>query len=272
MTDTLLRPRSLTEIIDAAFHIYRSAFLVMIPISAGFNAIVFAFIIALSMTGEDPTAVIILAVLFVPIVLVAATFMEGAVAAATGDVVLGRQPTIVGSLRQVADRFGSVLGALFYKYMLLGFAFIAPVLAGMILGPVGSAIGVIAALILVIWMWCSLFAIPIVTLAEKASAGDSVDRSRALSSGRRWRIFGAIAVAVLIVMLLAFGAMVLIVPLIFSDQAILAQVVNAIVSLITYPFIPIVATLLYFDARIRKEGFDIEHLASAIDAPRPVGA
>lgn len=272
MADTLLRPRSLTEIIDAAFHVYRSAFLVMIPISAGFNAIVFAFVIAAGMAGEADVTLALLFLLFMPIILVGATFMEGAVAAATGDVVLGRQPTIVGSLRQVADHFRSVLGALFYKYTLLGFAFLAPVLAGTIIGPVGIGFGVIVALILVIWMWCTLFAIPIVTLAEKASAGDSVDRSRSLSAGRRWNIFGAIAVAVLIVMLLAFGAMILIVPLIFSDQAILAQVVNAIVSLITYPFIPIVATLLYFDARIRKEGFDIEHLAAAIDAPRPVGA
>jgi hypothetical protein len=37
--------------------------------------------------------------------------------------------------------------------------------------------------------------------------------------------------------------------------------VNALATVITTPFVMLVIVLLYFDLRIRKEGFDIEVMA-----------
>jgi hypothetical protein len=42
---------------------------------------------------------------------------------------------------------------------------------------------------------------------------------------------------------------------------------GALASLVTTPFVAIVATLLYFDGRIRTEGFDLEVIASSLERP-----
>jgi hypothetical protein len=44
---------------------------------------------------------------------------------------------------------------------------------------------------------------------------------------------------------------------------VLLFVISTAISVIVYPFLAIAQTLLYYDVRIRKEGFDIEHLASS---------
>ena len=46
-----------------------------------------------------------------------------------------------------------------------------------------------------------------------------------------------------------------------------ASVVNAIFRIFVYPLIAIVQTLLYYDARIRKEGYDLELMAQDLGAP-----
>jgi hypothetical protein len=39
--------------------------------------------------------------------------------------------------------------------------------------------------------------------------------------------------------------------------------VGTAVSVVVYPLFGLTETLLYYDARIRKEGFDVEYLAGA---------
>ena len=39
---------------------------------------------------------------------------------------------------------------------------------------------------------------------------------------------------------------------------------SIVAALITQPFVAIVATLIYFDLRIRKEGFDLQMIAAAL--------
>ena len=49
------------------------------------------------------------------------------------------------------------------------------------------------------------------------------------------------------------------------------QVVNAAFRIFLYPLIPIVQTLLYYDARIRKEGYDLELMAEGLGGPEARG-
>ena len=45
------------------------------------------------------------------------------------------------------------------------------------------------------------------------------------------------------------------------------QIVSAIFTILVYPLVSVVQTLLYYDLRIRKEAFDIELMASGLGAP-----
>ena len=40
------------------------------------------------------------------------------------------------------------------------------------------------------------------------------------------------------------------------------EVVTSLLSILIYPFFYVVLTVLYYDLRVRKEGFDLELLAS----------
>ena len=57
------------------------------------------------------------------------------------------------------------------------------------------------------------------------------------------------------------GLMVSLIP-----SRVLVHVVSTAFSVVLYPFLGITETLLYYDIRIRKEGFDIEYLAGGADA------
>jgi hypothetical protein len=41
-------------------------------------------------------------------------------------------------------------------------------------------------------------------------------------------------------------------------------VLQSLLSILVYPFLYVVLTVLYYDIRVRKEGFDLELLASSV--------
>jgi hypothetical protein len=49
------------------------------------------------------------------------------------------------------------------------------------------------------------------------------------------------------------------------SATIVRAVISTLLTTVLFPFFGIAETLLYYDARIRKEGFDVEHLAAALD-------
>jgi len=51
-------------------------------------------------------------------------------------------------------------------------------------------------------------------------------------------------------------------PMGFTDILDTTLSITAVVDIFTMPILPIGITLLYFDQRIRKEGFDIEMMAA----------
>jgi hypothetical protein len=53
--------------------------------------------------------------------------------------------------------------------------------------------------------------------------------------------------------------------------AILSVVAGTISSMITTPFVAAFVTVLYFDLRVRKEGFDLQLLAERIGVDPPAG-
>jgi hypothetical protein len=60
-----------------------------------------------------------------------------------------------------------------------------------------------------------------------------------------------------------------------SSPGVAAQLMPYVVAVFLYPFVQVVITLLYYDLRIRKEGFDMELMAKelgfgATASPAPV--
>ena len=114
-------------------------------------------------------------------------------------------------------------------------------------------------------------------LAEDLRGSKALGRSFRLTRGRWWATFGAVLVMYLIVLVISgILGLLLGATLIASLDsealaAVLTTIVNTLPSLITLPLFAAVLTMIYYDLRVRKEGFDLHLLAQGVggDAPTP---
>lgn len=113
--------------------------------------------------------------------------------------------------------------------------------------------------------WAGFSCSTSVMVVEKQKVIGSMKRSWRLTKGSRLRIFGIL----LFVLLVTFGLnwvlgrllLVLYTIPVILEQPILLSIFSIIGSSLIGPFSSCVAILIYFNMRIKKEGFDIEHLA-----------
>ncbi len=75
---------------------------------------------------------------------------------------------------------------------------------------------------------------------------------------------------VVLVQILLGGSGSLIIQVFFGPGSVMGEALGGLFSgiagLLTYPLQAIAVTLIYYDLRIRKEGFDLEMLSRAIDS------
>lgn len=114
---------------------------------------------------------------------------------------------------------------------------------------------------------------------ENLTAGSAIDRSVKLSEGGRWRIFGGILFPGIAAGGFSGGSILLIESMrthigwLASHPMAVAGVNGAISLFADVIFIPVsalVLTVLYYDQRIRREGYDIEKMmeGAGLSAPR----
>jgi hypothetical protein len=151
---------------------------------------------------------------------------------------------------------GRILLASLLMALVVGLGFMLMVIPGIILG-VGLAL-----------------AIPAVVLEPGRSASGALSRSWELTRGSRWRIFGlgiVLFVLLYIPVVAISGLVAVLVPrgagpsfAASSTSTIIALAIGGLVQLFIYPLFYCVLTVTYYDLRVRKEGFDLELLASSL--------
>lgn len=126
-----------------------------------------------------------------------------------------------------------------------------------------------------IWLYLAwAFAVPAL-LVEGLRGRKALGRSFHLVKGRWWRTFGVIVVGFILASVVsAIVQGVFLLGILFeSDNDLLVVVLNAIATTLAFvlvtPFQAALVTVVYFDLRIRKEGFDLELLAHGIGAGLP---
>jgi hypothetical protein len=174
---------------------------------------------------------------------------------------MGRSTTAGASLSFAAARFGATL----WLAILLVTALLPAVLFFVVPG---------------VWLavaWAVAFP---VMLVEGHGGVAALKRSFALVHGRWWATFGRFVVGyILVVVVTAVITSVVLLPALEAlDETsfaalVVEHLVSFVVSLIATPFIAALATLVYFDLRGRKEGFDPAVLADGLGAaPEPVSS
>lgn len=280
-----LRPLSVGEILDISLKIWRRHFIALAKVVLFVVApvqVLSSFLLASAIpesdllfdpgafdtttdTGPDPfadfdggDAAAMFAAFGVVTLLSGLAFVLSSAAALRAVTVayLGGTPDWRESLQLAVRRFGSLLGLsiLMGLGLLLGFA--------LCLAP-GVWVGV---------MWSLAF---VALLAEDLSATGALGRSRSLVKGRWWPTFGVLLLAFLLnVVVDQIVSIPFAIGSIFSANSVigfgLSAVANIISDVITTPFVAAVFVLVYFDLRVRKEGFDLQLLAQAM-GPLPAG-
>lgn len=137
---------------------------------------------------------------------------------------------------------------------------------------------VIAFLLLIIpgiWLYCAWSVRVPALVIERAGPFSALGRSHRLVKGRWWPSAGVLLVSQLMVGVLSslLGAALGAAFLASGNPSVLFAVfISFLISLVSgvllQPFAAAVITVLYYDLRIRKEGYDIELLADQLDLPR----
>ena len=133
-------------------------------------------------------------------------------------------------------------------------------------------VGLIFLIVPGIWLAVKLSMVFPAVVFERRNAFTAVGRSWGLTSGHWWRTFRTLAV----VFLITFVAQLVLGGVVggilgASDAselttAVVLTLVNVITLALTYPLWAAVTTVLYYDLRVRSEGFDLQLLAQGMGA------
>jgi hypothetical protein len=240
MTDLGLRPRKATELVDAAFQLYRREPLQFI-IGLGIIYVPWMVIVgALGLQSAVAPTVTQLAISLVGGVLVY-TLAGGVSTILANDVYFNRPPDVARAFRAVGASFLTLLLTMMAAALAIGFGFVLLFFPGL-------------------YMYARYFAVKQAVLLEGAAAGSALRRTSELSKGYKGHILATVAIVFLLYIALLVGVA------LFSrviPSSLIRLAISTIFGTLIYPLFGITETLLYYDVRIRKEGFDIEYLATA---------
>jgi glycerophosphoryl diester phosphodiesterase family protein len=255
MTPPILRPLSVGEILDTSFSLYRWHFGALATVSLICTGLPLVLRLFVEAAGGLFTH-IPLALVYLLSLVVLSLVATGATVFIVSESYLGRPLSAREALTRATPYMGRILIASLLMALVVGLGFMLMVIPGIILG-VGLAL-----------------AIPAVVLEPGRSASGALSRSWELTRGSRWRIFGlgivlfvllyipVVAISGLVAVLLPRGAGPSFAA--SSTSTIVALAIGGMIQLFIYPLFYCVLTVTYYDLRVRKEGFDLELLASSL--------
>jgi hypothetical protein len=286
MKDLVLQPMSLGQVLDGAFALYRRHLAPMVGVVALLygpvmtaSLLLFGSFATYTPEPADVSDVLALSgglgILYL-VAMLAYTAVQGALTRAVSNAFLGQRVSIGDACRAALRRLLPLVGGGLLKLLLilviamLGMVVLVPiaVLAGVtgadssIFGFVGGLLGVLAVLSLASVAWAMFFAVTPVIMLEDAGPTRAIVRSARLARGRWIRILAVLGVALLIPAAMWVGGSV--VAGFLVPNAVFAQVVGQVIALALMPYYAICVVLLYYDARIRSEGFDLAVLAQRL--------
>lgn len=244
MASLALRPRSAPELVDAAFQILRAHYAQFVMCSA---IAYLPWLLVQLVLYSDPARIASITpgmsvLLGLPIWLVFA-LMSAVLVVCASQAYLGDPVDVAAAVRQTVPRLPHVLVGAILRYTL------------MLLGAFAFFVGFI-------YVAVRYFAVTPAIVLERRGIVGAFARSTELSRNRKWHILKTVALAALIYWVIAFSVQLL---ALYFGNLIVQSLVAAAVTILVYPVVAITEAVLYYDARIRHEGLDIELMAGALD-------
>jgi hypothetical protein len=293
-----LRPRSVGEILDGAFQLYRSKFVPLVLVAAiGSAPISIAWSTLTGLGGAVGDGAIFILSLLSLVALIPMALVYGALTYATARAAEGHEFSVGESYARSARAFPALVGASFVSFFVIILALVTGVAAGAIVGLPFAGLGllfgggsgagwgilffftffvgiILGLALMVIWLFAVLPAI----VVERKGPIAGVFRSIELSRGGRLKIFAVLVIAWLIIAMPAMAlSMFFLTPAAFVDPAATASLPamtvalmslgNFVASVLTTPYLISCLVLLYFDRRVGTEALDLERAVESLAEP-----
>lgn len=276
MANVDLRPMTLGEVLDRTFTIYRENFLLFAGIAALPNLVMLLFRFGMLVfmregaTGKTPSlatpgmvgGIILGGLASAALLMVLIGITQAATVSAVSDLFLGRETSVRDAYDKSKGKILAVIGI-------------------MILSGLATGVGLLLLIIPGIYIACRLAISVPASVVEQESPVASMERSMELTNGYAGQMF----LLLLLVMVLTYVvAIVLQFPVMFFTitaamakhqvslgVAAYSYVAEFVSQVIVGPVGTISAALMYYNLRVRKEGFDIQHLMNSLgNVPRPL--
>jgi hypothetical protein len=282
MADADLRPMTIGEVLDRTFRLYKNSFwlfagimtlpyLVLFIFNTSLTWLNYSRLAAVSVGGAPhPPAGIpsgaVAAGLGIGLLVIVLTFVltgigQAATICAVSDLYLGRPATIRSSFTKIRGQILLVMGAIFLAGLLVGVGFILLIIPG-------------------IYLMCRTGVTIPVAVLENETPGTAISRSMDLTQGFAMQVFliflltWVLAIVAGIIFQMPFTLLAA-VPrphVLPFGLAVLQQVANFIVQVIVAPIGVIALSLMYYNLRVRKEAFDLQHLMESMGSGSAPGA
>ena len=299
-----LRPMGVADILDETVELYKSSFILLVGIAAvmyvpysvftQYSATRIISIASLPNRAPGPEIYSSLAITAISYLylFITAPLVTGALTYAISEVYLGHKPTILDSFRRVFSFsiFGQLLAAIGLKVIVfiipLMFAVSVVFLSVMSFVTLQSSWPVILGLVLIplfsvalsIFLLLRLALIEPAIIVETSGVGHAISRSWKLMSGNLGKCLGLYFITLIVVSFVSYFATIptqsavagAIIKGVAPSGVFIAlhTIISALVGAALAPVTSIVIILLYYDIRIRKEGFDLELLADEMSSTR----
>jgi hypothetical protein len=265
-----IRALTLMDVLDESFRIYRANFpmlaglailltipLLVVELVSGTTNVLSSYYTAIITTAGPPPNIAVgnpwISLLQYPLQLALLPFQTTALYAAAVAIVLGRPVTILSALQTVFRRYWA-LWVLSFIYSVAYLALCCP--------PLG------------VWVLTKISILFPGVFTEEAPIGTAIERSWRLTDGAFWRVLAILVLAWLLARVLetALAAVFVLAAGTFPDlplqvRAFLIVAVSALMVQVVEPLFTIAVTLIYFDLRVRREGFDLEMMAYQLNPP-----
>lgn len=280
------RPLSITDILDEAIELYKSNFVLLV----GIAALIYVPLQIINGFFRDSG---LITWIIVAITLIIGSIVTAALTLAVSERYLGREVTIKECYQRIGQPtvLKQLISAMLIKdvFILCPFAAVIPFVLK--LGDTRHLASVNYKLLIVYTL--SMLAIMLIAFAWLVYGGLRfvltepaviIDKTGGMKALRRsWKLMSGsmgkgfllylivIAVTTTLTGIIAGPTTVIISMATISKGAvspfvlIMHTLLSTILNTLTAPFLSIVAILLYYDIRIRKEGFDLELLANELD-------
>jgi hypothetical protein len=249
-------PMTVGMILDTTVRLYLQNMALMIGIIAFSYLPYLIFLVlatAVTSTGGQAPELLIIASFIAAVLwmLIAQPLSVGATTYAMSERYLQHPVTIGEALRAAWKRYATLLWAQAIVGLVIMVGFLLLIIPG------------------ILWALSYALVAPVIML-EPVSARQGRQRSWELVSGERGKVF-LVLVIVSILTAVVSGGVEAILPWLVDTTSLSGQltlqVISQLVSYLVLPVPTIATVLLYYDLRIRKEGFDLEMLSRALAQP-----